>query len=87
MFEESSSQINIKVKTNNLVNEIKNPINNNKQDVDLFLNNWKKRKINKIKFSNFEILKLYLCNCKCVINLFSYLSSISFLSCCKNNNK
>ena len=68
MFEESSSQINIKVKTNNLVNEIKNPINNNNKDVDLFLENWEKRKINKIKFSNFEILKLYLCNCKCVIN-------------------
>ena len=68
MFEESSSQINIKVKTNNLVNEIKNPINNNNKDVDLFLENWKRRKINKIKFSNFEILKLYLCNCRCIIN-------------------
>ncbi len=43
MFEESLFQINIKVKTNNLVNEIKNPINNNK-DVDLFLENWEKRK-------------------------------------------
>ena len=68
VIEESLFQINVKVKTNNLVDEIKNPINNNKQDVDLFLENWEKRKINKIKFSNFEILKLYLCNCKCVIN-------------------
>ena len=67
-FEESSSQINIKVKTNNLVTEINNPNNNNNKDVDLFLENWKKRKINKIKFSNFEILKLYLCNCRCIIN-------------------
>ena len=69
MFEESSSKIKLKVKTNNLVTEINNPNNNNNnKDVDLFLENWKRRKINKIKFSNFEILKLYLCNCRCIIN-------------------
>ena len=69
--EESSSQINIKKssKENNYINEKNGKTKSNKeQDLNLFLENWKNRKINKIKFSNFEILKLYLCNCKCVIN-------------------
>ena len=69
--EESSSQINIKKssKENNYINEKNGKTKSNKeQDLNLFLENWKNRKINKIKFSNFEILKLYLCNCNCIIN-------------------
>ena len=69
--EESSSQINIKKssKENNYINEKNGKTKLNKeQDLNLFLENWKNRKINKIKFSNFEILKLYLCNCNCIIN-------------------
>ena len=69
--EESSSQINIKKssKENNYINEKNGKTKSNKeQDLNLFLENWKNRKINKIKFSNFEILNLYLCNCNCIIN-------------------
>ena len=69
--EESSSQINIKKssKENNYINEKNGKTKLNKeQDLNLFLENWKNRKINKIKFSNFEILNLYLCNCNCIIN-------------------
>ena len=62
-IEESSFQINLK--KNNFFSQIRNQ--NGNQDVDIFLDDWKKRKIKKIKFSNFEIIKLYLCNCKCII--------------------
>ena len=62
-IEESSFRINLK--KNNFFSQIRNQ--NGNQDVDIFLDDWKKRKIKKIKFSNFEIIKLYLCNCKCII--------------------
>ena len=62
-IEDSSFQINLK--KNNFFSQIRNQ--NGNQDVDIFLDDWKKRKIKKIKFSHFEIIKLYLCNCKCII--------------------
>ena len=65
---ESSSFQNLKAKTkcleNNLVDD--NSITSKEKEVNIFLNNWNNRKKNKIRFSFFEVLILYVCtfNCK-----------------------
>ena len=48
---------------NNLIND--KSITSKEKEVNLFLDNWNNRKKNKIKFSIFEILILYVCTFSC----------------------
>ncbi len=80
---ESSSLQNIKDSNKFLENNlIKDKINTSiEKEVNIFLNNWNNRKKNKIKFSFFEILRLYVCTFICKwkskkLNLYSQYKKI-----------
>ena len=54
-----------KISMNNYLIHLKSTINEEKE-INCFLEKWKNRTNAQIRFSNCEILKMYLCKCKCV---------------------
>ena len=64
----------LKFKKNNYVEKIND--NDYKNEINQFLENWKNRKNIKINFSYWELLKINICKCKCIIRIFK-----------KNNSK
>ena len=58
----------LKFKTNNYIEKIND--NNHEKEINQFLENWKNRKKIKINFSYWELLKINLCKCNCIIRIF-----------------
>ena len=54
-----------KFPTNNFLLHLKSTINEEKE-INIFLERWKKRTNTQIRFTNCEILKMYLCKCHCI---------------------
>ena len=58
----------LKFKTNNYIEKIND--NNHEKEINQFLENWKNRKNIKINFSYWELLKINICKCNCIIRIF-----------------
>ncbi len=63
----------LKFKKNNYVEKINDK--NHENEINQFLENWKNRKKIKINFSYWELLKVNICKCNCIIRIFKNKNS------------